>query len=231
MDYDLFIKQGKELGYVGEELQNFVTQKVDIELEREKNAQERKERQAQRELEKEKLENIKAVELEKLQNDKLKMQYEHELEMSHNANGNTSLTEAAPLYNPSKSRLPVYDENKDNMESFIERFERWAKSRKLPDDSWALELSLLLQGKALDVYTRMDSEKALDYKSLKLALMESFRLTAEGFRQKFRNARPEKGENPSQFVVRISSFLNKWFEIAKVTTLEQVVEFLSGNSF
>ena len=133
--------------------------------------------------------------------------------------------------NPSKSRLPVFDEGKDNMESYIERFERWAKGRKIPEDSWALELSILLQGKSLDVYTRMGTDKALDYKSLKLALMERFRLTEEGFRQKFRNARPEKGETPSQFIVRISSFIQKWFEIAKVTSLDEAIDICIREQF
>ena len=109
-----------------------------------------------------------------------------------------------------KSHLPVFDEGKDNMEFYIERFERWAKGRKIPENSWALELRILLEGKTLDVYTRMGTDKALDHKSFKLALMERFRLTKEGFRQKFHTASLKKGKIP-QFIVGISSFIQKWF--------------------
>ena len=206
MDYDLFITQGKKLGYADEALQEFVTQRVEIE--REKRKQDKEEREAervecnaQRELEKLKLETQKAIELERIQNEKLKIQQDHELDMSNDGNADRSMHDST-LYNPSKSCLPVFDEGKDNMESYIERFERWAKGRKIPEDSWALELSILLQGKSLDVYTRMGADKALDNKSLKLALMERFRLTEEGFRQKFRNASPEKGETPSAALFR-----------------------------
>ena len=234
MDYNLFITQGKKLGYADEALQEFVTQRVEIEREKrkqdkEKREAERVERNAQRELEKLKLETQKEIELERIQNEKLKIQQDHELDMSHHGNADRSMHDST-LYNPSKSRLPVFDEVKDNMESYIERFERWAKGRKIPEDSWALELGILLQGKLLDVYTRMGTDKALDYKSLKLALMERFRLTEEGFRQKFRNARPEKGETPSQFIVRIS-FIQKWFEIAKVTSLDEAIDICIREQF
>jgi hypothetical protein len=235
MDYDMFIKQGKELGYADEALQQFVSNRVELEREKLKQEQEerdaqRTERKAQRELEKLKIEAEKTIELEKIQNEKMKIKQDHELDMSHNEHGDRSIHEPT-LYNPSKTRLPVFDESKDHMESFIERFERWATGRKIPEDSWALELSILLQGKALDVYTRMETAKALEYKSLKLALMERFRLTEEGFRQKFRKSKPEKGETPSQFVVRIGSFIQKWFELAKVANLDEAIDICIREQF
>ena len=85
MDYNLFITQGKKLGYADEALQEFVTQRVEIEREKrkqdkEKREAERVERNAQRELEKLKLETQKEIELERIQNEKLKIQQDHELE-------------------------------------------------------------------------------------------------------------------------------------------------------
>ena len=99
MDYDLFITQGKKLGYADEALQEFVTQRVEIEREKRKQDKEereaeRVERNAQRELEKLKLETQKEIELEKIQNEKLKIQQDHELDMSHYGNADRSMNDS-----------------------------------------------------------------------------------------------------------------------------------------
>ena len=77
----------------------------------------------------------------------------------------------------------------------------------------------------------MDAETSLDYNSVKKVLMERFKLTEEGFRQNFRNSRPERGETPSQFIIKISSHLNKWFEMAVVNTLEKAIDLLIREQF
>lgn len=61
-------------------------------------------------------------------------------------------------------------------------------------DSWAVNLSALLQGHALDVYALLPQEKATDYDALKTALLKRFEKTEDGFRQKFRRCRPKVGE-------------------------------------
>lgn len=48
-----------------------------------------------------------------------------------------------------------------------------------------MTLSLCLTGEALTVVGRMGPEEALDYKELKLALLQIFRYTTKGYREKF----------------------------------------------
>lgn len=50
---------------------------------------------------------------------------------------------------------------------------------------------------------------------MKKALLERFRLTAEGFREKFRGAKPEKGETGTQFAARLTSLLDRWLDLSK----------------
>ena len=66
------------------------------------------------------------------------------------------------------------------------RFESVAKTQKWSEDQWAIYLSSLLSGKALDVVHRMEAEDPMDFRKAKETLVESFRLRAEGFRHKFR---------------------------------------------
>ncbi len=82
-------------------------------------------------------------------------------------------------------------------------------------EHWATNLSALVQGKALDVYSRLSPSDALDYDVLKEALLKRFQLTQDGFRQKFRTSRPEVGETAPQFVVRLTDYLSRWMNLAK----------------
>ena len=51
-------------------------------------------------------------------------------------------------------KLQPFDENNDDMDAFIRRFESYAVSLEWPIDKWALNLSALLHGIALYVYNR-----------------------------------------------------------------------------
>jgi len=57
-------------------------------------------------------------------------------------------------------------------------------------ERWAVYLSALLNGKVLDVYSRLPVKDAQDYEILKDVLLKRFNLIEEGFMQKFRSVRP-----------------------------------------
>jgi len=73
-----------------------------------------------------------------------------------------------------------------------------------------------LKGKALDVYARLPPENAQDYETLKQALLKRYALTEEGYQQKLYHSKPEQGESPQQFIVRLNSYFLRWIELAKV---------------
>ena len=62
----------------------------------------------------------------------------------------------------------------------------------------------------------MPLTEASDYKCLKSALLKRYQLTEDGFRKKFRAARPEKYESPKQFVVRLNNYFCRWTDLAKI---------------
>ena len=49
------------------------------------------------------------------------------------------------------------------------------------------------------------------------ALLKRYQLSADGFKKRFRSAKPEVGETPSQFLTRLDNYLERWIELAKVT--------------
>ena len=92
-------------------------------------------------------------------------------------------------------------------------------------------LSALLSGTALDVYARLSSDDAVKYEVVKTALLKRYNLTEEGFRSKFKNSKPEEGENARQFVTRITTYLNQWMRMAEVTTLETLKDLMIREQF
>ena len=60
-------------------------------------------------------------------------------------------------------RLPVFHDNKDNLDAYIERFERFVTTHHWPRESCASSLSALIMGKALKVYSTLSADEADDF--------------------------------------------------------------------
>ena len=139
---------------------------------------------------------------------------EHELELARLAardgNGHTAEREdraKAP-------KLPSFVDGKDDLDAYLQRFERFAETAKWKKDGWASKLSALLSGRALEVYSRLSEEAAKDYDKVKIALMKRYDLTEDGYRRKFRASKPEVDESPEQFIVRLDRYLLRWLELS-----------------
>ena len=106
-------------------------------------------------------------------------------------------------------KLPSFIDEKDELDSYLLRFERYAENASSEKDTWAIKLSALLTGRAMDVYTRMSDADASDYDKLKKALLTRYNYTEDGYRKRFREATPETEETPDQFVIRLKNYLAK----------------------
>ena len=110
-------------------------------------------------------------------------QHEGELERLE---AQKALTQPRETIKAKAPKIPAFNEGKDEMDSYLLRFERYATAQKWEPDTWATGLSALLQGKALDVYALMPKEDALNYDKLKVALLKRYELTEEGFKRKYK---------------------------------------------
>ena len=128
--------------------------------------------------------------------------------------------------------LPSFVNGKDNLDEYLLRFERYASVAKWNRSTWATQLSPLLTGKAVEVYNRLSPEEAMDYERLKVALLERYDFTERGYREKFREARPEVHESPSQFIFGLKNYFTKWVELAEVEqTFMGVVDLIVREQF
>ena len=200
------------------------TERLDREAKSEAQRLEREERAKEREI---KLAEIQALEKEKEREYELAkheiemkvqiLEKQIELEKVHKLSvsgiGDKSQEVKAKI-----PKLPPFNEAHDSLDAYLMRFERFAENAGWDESNWATNLSALIQGKALDVYSRLSPHDAQNYNKLKKALLKRFQLTEEGFRLKFRCSKPEVGETPPQFVVRLEDYLLKWMNLASVSS-------------
>ncbi len=230
MDFEKLMELGRGFGYESDELLAFVEKREELAREKETVNNERDERNRERESRKELAlsdEKQKHYELEltreqtrcklelldkEIQLERVRSRASGDMSSTNDNAGNSSHNSSggAKMKLP---RLPPFEEGKDNLDAYIQRFERFAEIAGWSEDIWAVNLSTLLKGKALEVYSRLSPTNAADYKILKESLLKRFQLTEEGFRHKFRNSKPESGESSSQFVARLENYLDRWMEL------------------
>ena len=205
------VKLGKEAGLQGGELNSFVSETLaEIKAEREEQREIEREIREYEEKEKERIHKAEERGKERV----------HELDMAKVKSQDEDLDITGHMgpfsgLGGPQIKLPMFDEERDNFDAFVSRFENLAKNQKWHKEQWSVYLSSLLKGKALDIIHRMKEEDSMDFDKVKEALMKKFRLTQEGFRQKFRSSRPEKGEDPEQFAARINNYFERWIELTK----------------
>ena len=205
---------GESIGLSGDALQTFIKDQQSDE--RAARVQEREERERARqlelaklELENKKLEQVAREKQNEFELRKLQLQESGETYVGRSTSGST-----VPLGKTKIPKMPYFDEDKDCMDSYLNRFERFAQVEGWKKESYAIYLSALLKGKALDVYSRLPSDQATDYDCLKSALLKRYQLSEDGLKRKFRTARADVGELPTQFITRLASYLQRWVELA-----------------
>ena len=178
----------------------------------------------ERKLQKEKEENERKDKLE-LEQQRLRMEFEerekirqHELELERiRSQSGTSVGNVSMRANVGSTlpKLPPFVDHKDDLDSFLTRFERFGETNGWPREDWPVHLSALLTGRALDCFCRLSTEEANNYESVKMALQRRYNLTEEGYRLKFRQCNPEDGESATMFIVRLRTYLERWVKLSQ----------------
>lgn len=255
-DFEMFKTEGLSLKLSGSELVHYIRerQREAAELEKQKADLERDERIAQRNLEQAKAEAEVAkqkalvdaevlkekarlevdaarerdrLEFEAKEKDRVMQAEEREKERVFELE-RARLQASHPISEPNiRLKLPNFDESKDDLDSYLFRFEQHARSCRWPADMWGVYLAAHLSGKALNVYHAMSLGESQSYADIKHNLLKKFRCSEEGFRRRFRDARPEDGETIPFFLTRIRHSFTRWIELSGITqTYDQLFDLL-----
>ena len=214
---------GEELGLAGAELMTFISKQQEID--RDKRASERDAEKEKILAEKEKERIRLDTETQRTEQIKLKLQlakHQHDNGEDNSDDDQHGLSEMIgnrpTFHNQRKAKGPKltpYDD-RDDIDSYIVRFEKYANAEQWGKDSWAVYLSALLRGRALDVYARLPITEANNYDKLKQALLKRFEKTEEGYRRQFYSSKPEVGETPKQFIIRLGSYFFRYVELSQI---------------
>ena len=224
-------QEAEEIGFEGKDILEYIKEQQKLDREEraawrniriaELQAEEKKRADELQAEEKKRADEIRFAQIEaakeqaKIEAEKELALKELELKAQQSQAGASLAATPPPRNKDAKSpKLPSFIDEKDELDSYLLRFERYAENASWEKDTWAIKLSALLTGRAMDIYTRMSDADASDYDKLKKALLTRYNYTEDGYRKRFREATPETEETPDQFVIRLKNYLAKWLELS-----------------
>ncbi|KAM7304079.1 uncharacterized protein ISCGN_013979 [Ixodes scapularis] len=183
MELDRIIAAAKELGYTRDELKKWVDE------ERARSRAERAQERDNAREDREAAQRMLAAESAKLDKEREVLQLriaarEGRGEGAANSESGRGEESGRGSHGSPHKLIPQFNERRDDLDAYLQRFERTATGLGWPVEKWAATLGLCLTGEALTVVGRLTPEDALDYAKVKLALFQRFRYTKEGYRER-----------------------------------------------
>lgn len=228
--FQTFLKQASQLGIDEEGRARYVQSCFDrIDRKRE---QETKKLEQEKELRKKELEYEREIRLEEEKTKQLELQFRsgHSTRDDNADSGarDRSHVGAKPIY----PKLPLFREKQDDIDSYLFRFETHATALSWDKSKWVTYLSALLEGNALTLYHSLASKGPVDYDVLKVNLLKKFQCTAEGFRRKFREIKPDCNEPFQTFGIELNRLFDRWVALSGVpSTLAGITNLILGEQF
>lgn len=125
--------------------------------------------------------------------------------------------------------MPKFNER--DPDTFFSLFERIAEARGWPNKERTLLLQCVLTGRAQEVYSSLPLSDCNDYDIVKAAVLKSYELVPEAYRQKFRTL--SRGVNVAHVEVarELSTAFNRWCMASEVTTFEELTDLIVLEQF
>ena len=110
--------------------------------------------------------------------------------------------------------VPKFEEA--NVDGYFAHFERTALNLGWPKECWSMLLQTVLTGKAQRAYATLPTENCADYDLVKAAVLKSFELVPEAYRQKFRTQRKTENQSYLEFLREKENALDKWCDSKRI---------------
>ncbi|KAH6938900.1 hypothetical protein HPB50_014687 [Hyalomma asiaticum] len=115
---------------------------------------------------------------------------------------------------------------------FLVNFERTCARVGFDRATWPQKLLTVLPCEAADTLARLPETDADDYNKIKVALLKKFRLSAEAFRRRFRDAQKTTSETFQEFAFNMKADLVEWLKGEGVyEDRDKVVDLISLEQF
>ena len=110
--------------------------------------------------------------------------------------------------------VPKFEEA--NVDGYFAHFERTALNLGWPKECWSMLLQTVLTGKAQRAYATLPIENCADYNLVKAAVLKSFELFPEAYRQRFRTQRKKENQSYVEFLREKENALDKWCDSKRI---------------
>ncbi|XP_063596500.1 uncharacterized protein LOC134773250 [Penaeus indicus] len=118
--------------------------------------------------------------------------------------------------------VPPFDE--DDPQEFFLQFERVANTLNWPKEFWTLLIQTVLKGKGRSSYLSLSTAQQLDFDLVKSTVLKSYQLTAEYYRQKFRNNKKDINQTYLEYSHSSSKYFKRWLTASNINDYEQLSE-------
>ena len=110
---------------------------------------------------------------------------------------------------------------------FFSSLEKLLVAKHISEDDYAGVTVELLGSKALEAYSRLSLEDAMEYNAIKAAVLKKFNISSESTRLLFREARKVGNESYAEFGTRLQRLSSAWVKEAGVDDLEKMLELIA----
>ncbi|KAK7884324.1 hypothetical protein WMY93_027447 [Mugilogobius chulae] len=121
--------------------------------------------------------------------------------------------------------------NERDPDTFFTLFERVAAVMAWSDADRILLLQCVLTGKAQEAYSAICAQDNLSYECVKSTVLKAYQLTAEAYRQRFRQWIKAERQTHVEFVSDLTTHFKRWCMAAGVTTFDQLSELIILEQF
>ena len=133
---------------------------------------------------------------------------EHELKMA--SLGKQSHSDRASVFDPARNIRLVPPFQEKEVDKYFAHFEKVADSLNWPKESWVLLFQSVLVGKAQEIYGSLSVEQSSNYEHVKEAILKTYELVPEAYRQKFRNYLKYDSKTHVEFAREKENLFNRW---------------------
>lgn len=112
--------------------------------------------------------------------------------------------------------------NERDPDTFFTLFERIAEARGWPSKERTLLLQCILTGRAQEAYAALSQVDCEDYDTVKSAVLKSYELVPEAYRQKFRTLVKGFNQVHVEFARELTTAFNRWCMASEVSSLDEL---------
>ncbi|GFU02444.1 uncharacterized protein TNCV_1239181 [Trichonephila clavipes] len=122
--------------------------------------------------------------------------------------------------------LPIFYPKITDVTIFLDLFEKQLTFFKVPFPQWVVYLVGLLPTEVSNLIAKESVVDAQDYYKVKQILLKRFKLSADKFRQMFSGHTKDPVKTWRDFYFDLQTYFDGWFKESKVTTLEELKNFI-----